>query len=210
VTSQHDIQAVIFDIGNVLIEWQPEQRYNDIIGQEKSAAFFKGFDLHGLMNDIDAGAPFSKTITDRMAQKSEWGRELVILRDQWCDLAQPVIEQSVVTLRALRQNGVKVFVLSNFGAENFKWSEQQFPFLKEFDRRYISGEMMMRKPNPSIYQAVEEDCQLSPRALLFADDRLENIEAAQARGWQTHLFQTPEAWGDCLLQHGLVREDQIT
>ena len=97
-----------------------------------------------------------------------------------------------------------VFVLSNFGAENFPLSQAQFPFLTEFDRFYISGRMKMRKPDPAIYAAVEADCGLPAQSLLFADDRAENIDAAHARGWQTHLFTTPESWADCLVAAGLI------
>ncbi|WP_306115801.1 MULTISPECIES: HAD family phosphatase [unclassified Roseovarius] len=203
-----EVQAVIFDIGNVLIEWQPERHYDRLIGGERRRAFFDEFDFHGLMNRIDEGAPFAPTIDDAAREAPTWATELLILRDNWTDLAQPAIPHSVRLLRALKERGVPVFVLSNFGAENFPVSQAQFPFLTEFDRFYISGRMKMRKPDPAIYAAVEADCGLPAQSLLFADDRAENIDAARARGWQTHLFTTPESWADCLVAAGLIsRED---
>ena len=202
------VQAVIFDIGNVLIEWQPERHYDRLIGVERRKAFFDAFDFHGLMNRIDEGAPFAPTIEEAARATPEWRDALHILRDNWCDLAQPEIPRSVRLLRALRACGVPVFVLSNFGAENFPDSQAQFPFLSEFDRYYISGRMKMRKPDPAIYAAVEADCGVPPEGLLFADDRAENIEAARTRGWQAHLFETPDRWADCLVQAGLLSREE--
>ena len=202
------VQAVVFDIGNVLIEWQPERYYDRVIGPARRQAFFAGFDFHGLMNRIDEGAPFGPTVTAAAATHPEWAEELRILRDNWCDLAQPAIPHSVRLLRALRENTVPVFVLSNFGAENFPLTQAQFPFLDLFDRFFISGRMGMRKPDPAIYRAVEEDCGLPPEALLFADDRQENIDTALARGWQGHLFTDPDGWAACLVAAGLLTTEQ--
>ena len=202
------IEAVVFDIGNVLIEWQPERHYDRLIGAQRRRAFFEAFDFHGLMNRIDEGAPFAPTIEAAANATPDWATELLILRDHWCDLAQPDIPHSVRLLHALKARGVPVFALSNFGAENFPLSETQFPFLKTFDRTYISGRMKMRKPHAEIYAAVEEDCGLPANRLLFVDDRQDNIEAARARGWQTHLFDDPEGWATCLVNHGLLTPEE--
>ncbi len=203
-------QAVIFDIGNVLIEWNPERRYDLLVGKERRKAFFARFDFHGLMNRIDAGAPFAATIDAAIAAHPTWRPELDLLRDDWCALAQPAIAHSVRLLAALKARGIPVFALSNFGAENFPFSVAQFSFLDGFDRHYISGRMGMRKPDQEIYRAVEADCGLPPAALLFTDDRQENIDAARARGWQTHLFKTPAGLADCLVEAGLLTKCEAT
>ncbi|WP_299847366.1 HAD family phosphatase [uncultured Roseovarius sp.] len=202
------IEAVVFDIGNVLIEWQPERHYDRLVGPARRQAFFEAFDFHGLMNRIDEGAPFGPTITATAEAHPDWATELCILRDNWGDLAQPEISHSVRLMRALKARGVPVFILSNFGAENFPESEAQFPFLREFDRHYISGRMGMRKPDPAIYRAVEEDSGVAPNTLLFADDRHENIDAARARGWNVHLFETPTGWANCLVDAGLLSREE--
>ncbi len=203
-----DVQAVIFDIGNVLIEWQPERHYDRLIGEDRRRAFFTTFDFHGLMNRIDEGAPFAPTIDAAARATPDWADELSILRDNWCDLAQPAIPHSVRLLQALKTRGTPIYVLSNFGAENFPLTQGQFPFLSLFDRFYISGRMKMRKPHAEIYQSVEADCGLPAGGLLFADDREDNIEAADARGWQTHLFQHPEGWAERLVRAGLLTEEE--
>lgn len=202
------VEAVVFDIGNVLIEWQPERHYDRLIGPARRQAFFAGFDFHGLMNRIDEGAPFAPTITAAAHENPDWATEICILRDNWGDLAQPAIPHSVRLLQALRTRGIPTFVLSNFGSQNFPETEAQFPFLRAFNRRYISGDMGVRKPDPAIYAAVEEDCGLAPRSLLFTDDRDENIEAARARGWQVHLFEHPAGWAECLISAGLLTPEE--
>ena len=97
-----------------------------------------------------------------------------------------------------------VFALSNFGAQNFPLSEAQFPVLAEFDRRYISGEMGMVKPDPAIYAAVEADCGIAPDRLFFTDDRADNIAAARARGWVAHRFDGPAGLSQALIEHGVL------
>ena len=202
------VEAVIFDIGNVLIEWQPERYFDRVIGADNRRAFMAEVPFFDMMNRIDEGAPFGPTVEATAQAHRDWADAIRLVRDRWCDLAQPAIPHSVRLLRALRARGVPVFVLSNFGAENFPDTAAQFPFLHDFDRAYISGRMGMRKPDPAIYAAVEADCGIAPESLFFADDREDNIEAARIRGWQTHLFQTPAGWADCLVRAGLLTEDE--
>jgi len=111
-------------------------------------------------------------------------------------------------MRALRSKNVPVFALTNFGVESFEYAETIYPFFKEFDRRYVSGNLKMMKPDAAIYQAVEDDCGLTGDRLLFADDRPANIKAARARGWQGHLFETPQGLGDELVARGLLSKEE--
>lgn len=202
-------QAVIFDIGNVLIEWQPERYFDALIGASERKRMFEEVDIHAMMTRIDRGEVFDEVVEETAAQHPRWREMVLEIRRKWTDVAQPEIPGSVKLLRALKARGVPVFALSNFGRENFPLSERQFPFLAEFDRRYISGEMMMAKPDPAIYAAVEADCGFEPGALLFTDDRQDNIGAAAARGWQTHLFDGPDGFAQALLSHGLLHEVEV-
>ena len=198
------VEAVIFDIGNVLITWDPEGYYDRAIGPARRQTFFNSFDFYDLMNRMDAGAHFANTIEDAACANPDWSAEIRLLRDDWTGVAQPAIPGSVRLLEALKKKGVPVFTLTNFGAQNFPLSAAQFPFLNLFDRFYVSGKMGLIKPDPAIYAAVEKDCTLDPQTLLFTDDRAENIDAAAARGWQTHPFKNSEGWQNCLLQIGVL------
>ncbi len=197
-------QAVIFDIGNVLIEWQPERYFDRVIGPARRHALFQAVDIHAMMQRIDSGADFGAEVARMAAAHPTVADDLLHIRDRWCDIAQPEIPHSVRLLRALRAQGVPVFALSNFGAQNFPLSAAQFPFLHEFDRAYISGPMGMAKPDPAIYAAVEADCGIAPERLLFTDDRQDNIDAAAARGWEVHLFRGPAGLARRLVDAGLL------
>ncbi len=202
------IEAVVFDVGNVLITWQPEQYYDREIGPARRDALFAEVDIHGMMVRIDEGGAFADVVEDTAQAHPGWTEEIRWVRDRWCDIAQPDIPGSVQLLRRLKARGVPVYALTNFGAQNFPLSVAQFPFLAEFDRHYVSGEMRMAKPDPAIYAAVEADSGVAPGALLFTDDRSDNIAAAQARGWQTHLFDGPDGLAQALVRHGLLSHEE--
>lgn len=201
-------EAVIFDIGNVLIEWQPERFYDRTIGADRRQEMFSQVDLHAMNDLIDRGQPFAATIFDWAERYPQWRDEIRMWHDNWIDLASPAIDHSVRLLRALRARGVPVFALTNFGVENFDYATRVYPFLDEFDRRYVSGRMKTVKPEAEIYRMVETDCGLQGRALLFADDRMDNISVAEARGWQTHHFTGAQGWADRLVFAGLLAEDE--
>jgi 2-haloacid dehalogenase len=192
----------------VLIEWQPERFFDSVIGAERRAAMFAEIDLHGINDVVDRGGHFRDTIHAAAEANPAWRDEVLMWHDRWIEMASPAIDHSVRLLRALRANGVPVFALTNFGIQTFEIAEPVYPFLKEFDRRYISGHMAVIKPDPAIYRMVEEDSGLDPATLLFTDDRIDNINAAAERGWQTHLFMHPQGWADRLVDAGLLSESQ--
>ena len=200
------IDAVIFVIGNVLIEWQPERFYDAQIGPDRRRAMFAEIDLHGMNDLVDRGGDFREVIYGWAERHPAWRDEIRMWHDRWSELAGPTIAPSVAILRALSANGVPVFALSNFGVGTFAVAERDYDFLGEFDRRFLSGEMRMAKPDAEIYAAVEAATGLVPERLLFVDDRMDNIAAAAARGWQTHLFDGPDGWAARLVTLGLLPE----
>lgn len=204
------VDAVVFDIGNVLIEWQPERFYDAKIGVERRKALFANVDLHGMNDRVDRGAPFQDTIYDTAETYPDFRDEVRMWFDHWAEMASPEIPHSIHLLRALRRRGVPVFALSNFGVGSFAYAETIYPVLSEFDRRYISGHMQVVKPDAAIYAMVEEDCGISPGGLLFADDRVDNIEAAMTRGWQVHLFEHSQGLADRLVSSGLLTVEEAS
>lgn len=197
-------QAVIFDIGNVLMEWNPERFYDAQIGEPARRALFAETGIEQMNLEIDAGAPFRATVYATAARFPHWAEPIRWWHDRWIEMASPRIELSIRLLRALRRRGVPVFALTNFGSDSFAYARTQYDFLNEFDRTYVSGELRVIKPDPAIYRIVEAGCGLPPGALLFTDDRAENIAAAAARGWQVHLFRGAEGWAECLVRAGLL------
>ena len=111
-------KAVIFDIGNVLIEWQPERYYDRVIGADRRQAMFAEVDLHGMNDRVDLGGHFTETIYATAEEYPEWRTEIRMWHDHWIELASPAIDHSVRLKSALRAKGIPVFSLTNFGIQD--------------------------------------------------------------------------------------------
>ena len=204
------IQAVVFDVGNVLMEWHPEKLFDKVIGEDRRRQLFAEVDLHSMNLAVDRGAPFQETIYATAAAHPKWEDEVRMWHDRWIEMASPVIPHSVRLMHALQARGIPVFSLTNFGVQSYDFAATHYPFLRQFDRDFISGHLNVLKPEPRIYEILEEDSGLTGGALLFTDDRADNIAAAAARGWRTHLFEGPEGWANRLVSEGLLTEEEAT
>ena len=198
------VEAVVFDIGNVLLEWNPERAYDRWIGEARRRALFAACDLLGMHEAVDRGGDLATVVQDFAALHPDWRDEILLWRDRWLEMVGPEIDGSVALLDALRARGVPVFALSNFGRGTFEMTRRHYPFLDRFDRLYLSGHIGVNKPDAEIYRRVEEDCGIAPTGLLFVDDRPENIAAATARGWQGHVFDGAAGFADRLRAAGLL------
>jgi len=201
-------QAVVFDIGNVLLEWHPERFFDRVIGAERRHALFDAVDLHGMNDAIDLGGHFSETVYALADRHPAWRAEIRMWHDRWIEMASPAIPHSVRLMRALQARGVPVFSLTNFGIQSFDFAATHYPFMQEFDRQYISGHLQTVKPDPKIYEILEKDSGIAPETLIFTDDRQDNIDMAASRGWQVHLFENPQGWADRLVKAGLLNSDE--
>lgn len=207
-SDQTSVSAVVFDIGNVLVAWEPEAMFDRVIGSERRRQLFDRVDIEAMNTSMDRGAPFRETVYQTAEAHPEFAREIRLWHDRWIEMFTPVHRHSVHLLRALRHRGIPVFALSNFGKDTIRIAEAEMPFLLEFDQRFISGELGCLKPEPEIYRIVERECGHAPERLLFTDDRDENILAAESRGWQGHVFETPSGFAECLVNHGLLDREE--
>ncbi|ARE40298.1 Hydrolase [Rhodovulum sp. P5] len=204
------IDAVVFDIGRVMIEWDPDRFYDRTIGPARRERLFAEVDLRGMNLSVDAGADFEQAVEGLAAQHPDWANEIRLWRSHWIEMASPAIPHSTHLLKALKAKGVPVFALSNMGGEPWQIACAAYPDFALFDRTYISGQLRQMKPGPDIYRTVEEDSSIAPERLLFTDDTAANIDAAAARGWQTHLFDGPEGWATRLVAAGLLTAKEAT
>lgn len=200
--------AVVLDIGNVLIDWQPEAFFDRRMPAEARARMFEEADLQGMNLQVDRGADLHATVMATAERHPRWAPMIRLWHDCWLEMASPAITESVQVMMALRRRDVPVFALSNFGISPFEMARRAYPFLDAFDRRWISGHLGLVKPEPEIYARLEAQSGVAPERLLFTDDRADNIAAAQARGWQTHLFTTPRNLAARLHAAGLLSEEE--
>lgn len=199
-------EAVVWDVGNVLVEWNPERFYDARVGEARRRAMFAAVDLHGMNDRVDRGGVWADEVAATAKAYPDWAEEIGHWHDAWIEMASPAIPGSVRLLRALRARGVPCFALTNFGRETFAHALPHYPFLADFDRAFVSGHLGMAKPDAAIYEAVERGTGLRPGALLFVDDRADNIAAAEARGWRTHRFENPEGLAARLVAEGLLTD----
>lgn len=201
-------QAVVFDIGNVLINWQPERFFDGVIGEDQRRAMFANVDLYGMNNRVDLGEAIGDVIAETATANPDWRDEIMLWHDRWLDIASPEVDHSVRLMSALKVRGVPVFSLTNFGIQTYRIAAKRYPFLDQFDRDFISGHLGVVKPDPAIYATLEDTSGLPPQSLLFTDDRRENITAAEVRGWQVHHFEGPQGWANRLVSADLLTEDE--
>lgn len=198
------IEAVVFDIGNVLLRWDPHGFYDRVIGAERRRALWGAVDLEAMNLRSDAGEDIADLVAETAAAHPAHAGDIRRWHDDWLQMAGPVIEETAGMLRALRARGMPCFALSNFGVRTLAMADAAYPELADFDRRFISGALRMMKPDPAIYAHVETETGIAPQHLFFTDDSPANIAAARARGWQVHLFEGPRGLSERLRAEGLL------
>ncbi len=197
-------QAVIFDIGNVLMRWNPEGFYDARLGEVRRRQMFAETGIEAMNVAIDAGAPFRATVEAQAALHPDWADDILCWYHNWIEMASPRIEGSIALLRALRAKGVPVMALTNFGDDSFTYAQSQYDFLNEFDHAFVSARIGASKPDPEIYRLVEDGTGIAPDRLLFTDDKAENVQAAADRGWRVHHFTTWQPFAERLVAEGLL------
>lgn len=202
-----EVSAVVFDIGNVLVEWHPEEIFDARIGAENREKMFREARIDEMNERVDLGEDIKAVVEEHAKAHPKWQHEILMWNEWWLDMCAPAINHSAVLLRALRARGIPVFALSNFGVSTYRLAQKAYPVLTEFDREFVSGFHEMVKPNPAFYQLLEDETGVEPSQLLFADDRDNNIAAAHARGWKTHLFKDAAGFADRLVSEGLLSSE---
>ena len=176
---------VVFDIGNVLVRWNPRNLFRKTMKDEARMERFLSTALAmDFVSLTDIVADFSKAVAERAKAFPEFAHELHLFDERWVETIGGPIEENVALLRRLRAAGRPVYALSNFAHETFALAERQYDFLSEFDDRVISGHVGVVKPDPRIYSILFERAGRSPNELLFIDDSAANVRASEALGRQ--------------------------
>jgi 2-haloacid dehalogenase len=203
-------KLVVFDIGNVLLEWRPERLYARLIPDPaEREAFFQETQIFDMNLDVDRGAPFKEHIYAHAQKFPKYQALIRAWHDHWAEMASPQIDGTVALMRTLKARGVRIAALSNFGVESFDYACTIYPFLNEFDVPVISGREETIKPEPRIYEILEERTGLLGQDIFFTDDNAKNVAAARARFWQSEIFTSPRLLGRQLHARGLIGQGDI-
>jgi 2-haloacid dehalogenase len=200
------IDTLIFDLGNVLIEWDPRHLYRKILKDEEQVNWFLQNICTAEWNDQqDGGRSFQEATEELVAKHPEWEIAIRAWYDRWQETIPGDVEDSISILEAVKQSGrYKLYALTNWSAETFPWAMQTFPFLHWFEGIVVSGVEKTRKPFPEIFQLLFSRYNVNPANALFIDDNLKNIEGGKAVGLNTILFQSPQQLRAELERHKLL------
>ncbi|MFC4625087.1 HAD family hydrolase [Daeguia caeni] len=199
------IKHIVFDIGKVLIHYDPELGYHDIIPDPAERRWFlDNVCTHAWNMEQDRGRSWSDAEAVLIAQHPTREREIRAFRQNWHRMVSHAYEDSVQILRALIASGIDVTMLTNFASDTFREAQKRYPFLCESRGVTVSGDVCMIKPDVDIYHHHAARFALEPAATLFIDDTTANVEGARAAGWQAVQFiDAPRLVSD-LRQHGIV------
>ena len=199
------VEAVVFDIGKVLVEWDLGLIYADLIPDPAERAWF-------VTNVVtpewhfqhDAGRPLAEIVPERIAQFPQ--HEALIRRyaSHFGDSIPGPVPGTAQLVEALAAKGVPLFAITNFGAEFWPDFAPRFPVLEHFRDIVISGVEQLAKPDPAIYALAEARFGLPGPAMLFIDDNAHNIAAARDCGWHAHHFQGAAGLEAELVRRGLL------
>lgn len=188
------IKAIIFDFGNVLLEWDPRNVYqrffpNDLEGMEH---FLKEINFMEWNLQQDKGRPFSQGVAVLSGQFPHRSDLIRAYHDHWIDSVGESIAGTVDLLRQLKQAGYPLYGLSNWSAETFPYAREKYDFFDLFDDMVISGEVGHVKPDPEIFQILLDKIGRPAQECLLIDDSLPNIQQAKKMGFAVVHFQAPE------------------
>lgn len=198
-------RALIFDLGGVLIDWDPRHLYRQLFAEEMAMERFLTEVCPPSWNlTMDAGRPVQEAIEERVRLFPREAERIRAWQERWPEMMSGPIDGSLTILATLRGRGMPLYALTNWSAETFPHAESRFAFLAWFAGIVVSGREKLVKPDPSIYRLLLERHGLDAGETLFIDDARANIEGARSVGLQTHRFVSPEALREDLLQRGLL------
>ncbi|MGM5471177.1 HAD family hydrolase [Flavobacteriaceae bacterium LMO-SS05] len=189
------IDTIIFDLGGVLIDWNPEYVYLDVFDgdREKMQWFFDHVCTSDWNENQDAGYPLAKATEERVALFPEYEDWIRLYYGRWIDMLGEAIFDTVEILDQLvSMKKYKLVALTNWSHETFPIALERFDFLQWFEGIVVSGEEGTRKPFRDIYETTLNRFHIRAENSIFIDDNLRNIEAANALGIHGIHFTSPK------------------
>jgi 2-haloacid dehalogenase len=199
------VEAVVFDLGSVCIDWNPRYLYRTMFdGDDVAMEYFLAEVCSQDWNaQMDEGTPWADAIELLSIEYPEYRAHIIAFRERWEEMLGGAILGTVEIIERLKGAGVATYALSNWSAETFPIAVPRYPFLKEFDGIVISGIEGVRKPDPRIFRTLLDRYGLRPATTVFVDDVEENVFAAQALGMVALRFTDADVLREDLLRLGL-------
>jgi 2-haloacid dehalogenase len=186
-------KAAVFDLGGVLIDWDPRYLYRKLLADEAAVEEFLATVCTPEWNaEQDRGRPFADGVAELVERHPAHAAAIAAYHERWSEMLGGDIPGTVELLAELREAGVPLYALTNWSAETFGFARERFEFLTWFDGVLVSGEERMIKPDPAIFRLLLDRFGLDPETTLYVDDSPANVAAAGRLGFDAVRFTGPE------------------
>jgi 2-haloacid dehalogenase len=191
LTTFNKLSTLIFDLGGVLIDWNPDYVFRHLIPDvERRQYFFEHICTHDWNVEQDAGRRIAVATELLVDQHPEWESEIRAYYGRWEEMLGGPIPETVELLRELRDRGQhRLLALTNWSNETFPVALDRYDFLQWFEGIVVSGDEQTRKPFPDIYQTLLSRYQVNPAQAVFIDDAIKNVQGAENMGIRGIHFQ---------------------
>jgi 2-haloacid dehalogenase len=197
--------AIVFDLGGVLIDWNPRHLYRKLIEDEARMEWFLAEVCHTAWNEEqDRGRSFAAAIEEAAARHPEHRALIAAYFERWEEMMAGPIEGTVRILEELERAGHELHALTNWSAETFPFARDRFAFLDRFESILVSADIGLIKPEPAIFQLLLERIGRAPAECIYIDDNPKNAAAAAALGLDAIAFEDAERLRDGLVRRGLL------
>lgn len=188
------LNTVIFDLGGVLIDWNPDYVYKTIFSNpEELKWFYENICTADWNEEQDAGRSLQAATEELITQFPEHEANIRVFYDRWEEMLGGPIEGTVDVLKDLKNSGsIRLYALTNWSAETFPVALERYDFLHWFDGRLVSGEEKTRKPFADIYEKLITRFDIIPDESIYIDDNVRNLQPAKDLGMHTIHFQSPD------------------
>jgi 2-haloacid dehalogenase len=198
-------KAAVFDLGGVLIDWDPRYLYRKLLGDEAAVEEFLATVCTPEWNaEQDRGRPFAEGVAELVERHPVHAAAITAYHERWTEMLGGDIAGTVELLDELRDTGVPLYALTNWSAETFGIARERYQFLEWFDGVLVSGEERMIKPDPAIFRLLLDRFGLDPGAAFYVDDSPANVAAAGELGFDAVRFTGPEQLRRDLEARGLL------
>lgn len=178
------IKNVIFDYGNVLVDWNPAYLFLPVFGgdEEKCRFFTDNVCNREWFTRMDRGESMDVCVAELQATYPQYADAVAMFRDRWFEMCHGDIPGMVEIIQDLKDKGVGVYGLTNWPADTFTEARRRFKTLVSIDNYVVSSSVKLAKPDSAIYRLLLSKYHLKPEECVFIDDRKDNVDAAKALG----------------------------
>lgn len=199
------IKAVLFDVGNVIIPWSQANLFRKIFPDPEQLNHFLTAVVPFSWHDRhDAGVTFADNRAERLKLFPQFADELLAYDTRFDEMLGEVVPETIAVIEELHAKGMPLYALTNMPAEKADLVFSRIPVFSHFRDVIISAHEKLIKPDPRIYDVALQRIGLPANEIFFTDDSPQNIAAAQAKGFATHLFDDPATLRPALVAAGVL------